>query len=131
MFSLCGNRYIPGTGEASSSSSSQGTDPFPGSGRYIPSEESRAGDGMEQEVDFLILNSSVCDIESGEVPDAALLANNPYFPQKDYVSFDTANSAALLGKLLEFRKNVNLQLDEEILVSAVTVVENPNMAGCL
>ncbi|XP_022087891.1 phospholipase A-2-activating protein-like [Acanthaster planci] len=93
-----GSRYIPGSqpppgiprAGGDPTSPRTGSDPFTGAGRYIPTYGTSS--------------------QPSQIPSAAPQAKqpNPYFPKTSFVTFDTANAQAILGKLKDF----NTALDE-------------------
>ncbi|XP_063151072.1 phospholipase A-2-activating protein isoform X2 [Candoia aspera] len=86
-------RYVPG----SSSESSEGlaADPFTGAGRYVPSTTSDLSTPVSGTHPFTGSESVIGNTE------------NIYFPKKEAVTFDQANPTLILGKMKELNGNVS------------------------
>ncbi|XP_020365770.2 phospholipase A-2-activating protein isoform X2 [Rhincodon typus] len=117
-------RYIPGTGLSTGGSS--GVDPFTGSGRYVPGSApsnlapSAGGDP------FTGRNAYVStDGHAGTIP-----ISNPYFPKKDPVTFDQANITQIIGKLKELNGSTSAEQklsesDLQMLEKFLSIVSTP------
>ncbi|XP_018615229.1 phospholipase A-2-activating protein isoform X1 [Scleropages formosus] len=95
-------RYIPGT---SNSRAGFGSDPFTGSGRYIPGTDPSP-----------VPSAGVADpfTGGGAYSSASLQQSvtNIYFPKKDAVMFEQANATQILAKLKEL--NVSAPQDQQL-----------------
>ncbi|XP_078070417.1 phospholipase A-2-activating protein isoform X3 [Mustelus asterias] len=118
-------RYIPGTGLGTGGTS--GIDPFTGSGRYVPGSEpsnlapSAGGDP------FTGGNAYV----SADGHAATKPVNNPYFPKKDPVTFDQANITQIIGKLKELNERTSAEQklsedDLQMLEKFLSIVSTPS-----
>ncbi|XP_072173006.1 phospholipase A-2-activating protein-like [Diadema setosum] len=89
-----GSRYVPGSrGDPSVPTVGQGArDPFTGASSYIPSQGAGAGAATASQT----------------------ASPNEFFPKKEFVTFDSAKPAAILGKIRELNSSIEgaLQLDE-------------------
>ncbi|XP_032873705.1 phospholipase A-2-activating protein [Amblyraja radiata] len=117
-------RYIPGT-ELGTGGANE-VDPFTGSGRYVPGSlpsglaPSAGGDP------FTGVNAYVS--ADGCAPTTL---SNPYFPKKDPVTFDQANTIQIIGKLKELNDSTSADQklsegDLQMLEKFLCVVSSPS-----
>ncbi|XP_008944359.1 PREDICTED: phospholipase A-2-activating protein, partial [Merops nubicus] len=88
-----GERYIPGS--SSGPSTITAADPFTGADRYTPAASDVAAVGGVDP-----------DAGKGASQSAKAEVKNPYFPEKDAVTFDQANPIQILDKIKELNGNV-------------------------
>ncbi|CAH1775959.1 unnamed protein product [Owenia fusiformis] len=133
-------RYVPGSAAPSMARQPGVSDPFTGSGRYVPgSAAPPAARPPTGESDPLTGGGRY--VPGGAPPQAAngvgdaAPSGNQYFPKKDYLSFDTANTQGILGKLKEFNTragsleltDVEMGVVEAMLISEGTSKEQINI----
>uniref|UniRef100_V9KFS5 Phospholipase A-2-activating protein n=1 Tax=Callorhinchus milii TaxID=7868 RepID=V9KFS5_CALMI len=113
-------RYIPGSGL--SPGGPRGVDPFTGSGRYVPGSSglvpSAGGDP------FTGGNAYVS-------ADGQAQPSNPYFPKKDPVIFGQGNVTQIMGKVMELNENTlteqKLSSDDlQMLEKLLSIISNPS-----
>lgn len=112
-----GTRYIPSTTPSQQASNpptggaSGAVDPFTGGGSYRPSysQQQPAMGGGGGGLDPFTGTNSYRSGQTTTPNHTPAGGQNPYFPKTSFVSFDSANIAAIGGKLKEF----NATLDEE------------------
>ncbi|XP_078425520.1 phospholipase A-2-activating protein isoform X2 [Cetorhinus maximus] len=118
-------RYIPGTGLGTGGTSA--VDPFTGSGRYVPGSvpanlaPSAGGDP------FTGGNAYV----SADRHAATTPISNLYFPKKDPVTFDQANITQIIGKLKELNESTSAEQklsedDLQMLEKFLSIVSIPS-----
>ncbi|XP_074923567.1 LOW QUALITY PROTEIN: phospholipase A-2-activating protein [Chelonoidis abingdonii] len=88
-------RYVPGS--SSGSNAVPAPDPFTGAGRYVPGSASNVVPPLSGVVDPFTGRGAY------QATDAK--AENIYFPKKEAVTFDQANPTQILGKLKELNGN--------------------------
>ncbi|XP_061181732.1 phospholipase A-2-activating protein-like [Saccostrea echinata] len=113
-----GSRHVPGSQSSISSAPASGTDPFTGGGRYIP-----GGQTSQPQISGSDPFTGAGSYRPQDVQ--VNLANNTYFPQKTYVTFETANHVQIINKLKEFNDKVGAenQLSSDDLDSLQTLME--------
>ena len=96
-----GGRYIPGV---SGQSSAQGglSDPFTGGGRYVPGSTPQSSGGGDLVNRKMMHCFHYCPIATPKCKCLIVFAGgssqSSFFPQKHYLSFESGNVAAIIGK---------------------------------
>ncbi|XP_041041784.1 phospholipase A-2-activating protein isoform X2 [Carcharodon carcharias] len=118
-------RYIPGTGLGTGGTS--GVDPFTGSGRYVPGSVPANLAPPAGGDPFTGGNAYV----SADRHAATTPISNPYFPKKDPVTFDQANITQIIGKLKELNESTSAEQklsedDLQMLEKFLSIVSIPS-----
>ncbi|XP_074850154.1 phospholipase A-2-activating protein isoform X2 [Carettochelys insculpta] len=107
-------RYVPGSSSGSDAALSR--DPFTGAGRYVPGSAS----------DVVALSGVDPFTGRGAYQSTDTKAENIYFPKKEAVTFDQANPSQILGKLKELNGSApeeqKLTEDDLILLEKILFV---------
>lgn len=114
------NRHVPGS--STNQAAASGTDPFTGGGRYIP-----GGQPTQPQSSLVDPFTGASRHQPSNVH--VNLASNTYFPQKTYVTFETANPVQIINKLKEFNEKVGAenQLSTAELDSLQTLMEGKDV----
>ncbi|XP_013391939.1 phospholipase A-2-activating protein-like [Lingula anatina] len=103
-----GGRYVPGTAEGSTGVSS---DPFTGGGRYVPGASQPQGPAPQSGSDpftgagsYRPSNGQTSSVAGGDMGNSL---DNQYFPKTAFLSFDQANTQAIMSKLKEFNSSLS------------------------
>uniref|UniRef100_T1J7G6 Phospholipase A-2-activating protein n=1 Tax=Strigamia maritima TaxID=126957 RepID=T1J7G6_STRMM len=109
-----GSRYVPQGIGSSQETVRQVSDPFTGSGRYIPSSGS-----LRPEIN----NAGDSQVQGSR--------DSRYFPQVTFLTFDTSNPSAILGKLREFNAKTGdgEHKIEDLMLEEVCKLTNPQTEG--
>ncbi|XP_062925067.1 phospholipase A-2-activating protein isoform X1 [Mobula hypostoma] len=118
-------RYIPGSGMGTGGTNE--VDPFTGSGRYVPGSVTSSVNPSAGGDPFTGGNAYVS--ADGRALTTAI--RNPYFPKKDPVTFDQANTIQIIGKLKELNESTSVEQklsedDLQMLENFLSVVSSPS-----